>query len=317
MATPIDQVYHLIRKLDSLCGGEETVASLVGLGPVAIEPLSEFLLQGKPSKIFQPRLWAVEALGRLGARDVLISYLLQEKEIADPEESFGEEAVASAAARFLAAWPGEDMRRLLLKLSERRLLIGLIDALAELKASEAIPYFERALEDDFYRPAAENAFLKLGAMASEALSRSALTPSPNSSLETPGSLERRRSAVRLLNSIGISAVHWQVLSALIHESDAVLVVEASKLGLKVASTEDRAMMARRLIGFLPSTSWYLRKDVEENLVSLETEAAGEIESEIARRLEQREDIRAHDMRLRTLLRVKRRWEQASASHRVR
>lgn len=169
----IDEAHHLIRELESLYRGEEAVASLVALGPVAFEPLSQFLLEGKPCKIFQPRLGAAKALARLGAREVLIAYLFQEKEIADPEESFGEEAVKSAAARVLAAWPDEDMRRLLLKLSECRFLIGLIDVLAEFQTPEAIPYFERALEDDFYRLAAEKAFLRLGAMADDALSQSA------------------------------------------------------------------------------------------------------------------------------------------------
>jgi len=306
----IGEAHRLICELESLYRGEEAVASLIALGPVAIEPLSEFLLEGKPSKVFQPRLWTVKALARLGARDVLIAYLFQEREIPDPEERFGEEAVASAAARFLAAWPGEDTYELLLKLSERRLLNGLIDALAEFKTAEAIPYFERALEDDFYRCAAENAFLKLGALAGDALSQSAVTASPSSFLETPGSLERRRSAVRLLNITGISANHWQILRALIQESDAELVVYASKLGIRFGSREDRGMIAHRLIEFLSSTSWRLWRDILENLDALEHEAAGEIEEEIARRREQREDVRALDVRLRTLLAVKRRWEQA-------
>jgi hypothetical protein len=308
VATPIDEVHRLIRKLESLCSGEEAVEFLVGLGPVAIEPLGEFLLEGKPSKVFQPRLWAVKALARLGARDALIAYLFREKEIADPEERFGEEAVASAAARFLAAWRDEDIHQLLLKLSEHRLLNGLIDALAKFKALEAIPYFERALEDDFYRSAAENAFLKLGPMACEALLRSAVTPSPSSTMETPGSLKRRRSAVRLLNGIGISEAQWQILRSLLHESDAELFVEAVKLGIEFASEEDRTLTAHRLIEFLSSTSWHLRKDIEENLVALKREAAGEIEMEIARRLKEPAEVHASDVRLRALLRVKRHWE---------
>jgi hypothetical protein len=60
--------------------------------------------------------------------------------------------------QFESAKFDEDTYRFLLKLSERRLLNGLIDALAEFKNPEAIPYFERALEDDFYRAAAEKAF---------------------------------------------------------------------------------------------------------------------------------------------------------------
>jgi hypothetical protein len=45
---------------------------------------------------------------------------------------------------------------------------------------------------------------------------------------------------------------------------------------------------------------------------LENEAAGEIDKEIARRLDQPEDVRALDVPLKALLRVKRRWEQASS-----
>jgi len=313
VATPIDEVHRLICELENLHRGEGAVASLIALGPVAIEPLSKYLLEGQPSKVFQPRLWAVKALAGLRAREVLVAYLLQEREIADPQERFGEEAVASAAARSLAAWPDEDTRRLLLQLSERRLLNGLIDALAEFQTLEAIPYFERALEDDFYRAAAEDAFLKIGSRACETLSQSAVTPNPNSAMETPGSLERRRSAVRLLNSIGISASHCQVLRSLLQETDAELVVEAATMGIGFASEEDRRLMAHRLIGFLASAPWHLGEDIEKNLVALKLEAASEIEKEITRRLEQPEDVRAQDVRLRALLRVKRRWEQAPAS----
>jgi hypothetical protein len=310
VATPIDEVHRLICELETLYRGEGAVASLIALGPVAIEPLSKYLLEGKPSKVFQPRLWAVKALAGLWAREVLVAYLLQEREIADPQERFGEEAVASAAARSLASWPDEDTRRFLLELSERRLLNGVIDALAEFQTPEAIPYFERALEDDFYRPAAENAFLKLGVMAGDALSQSAVTPRPNPSLETPGSLKRRRSAIRLLNIIGGSAFHWLIVRDLLHESDSELVVEASKLGLRYGSEEDREMMANRLMELLSSAPWHLRQDIEENLVALNREVAGQIEEEIVQRLEQSEEVRTHDVRLRVLLRVKRRWERA-------
>jgi hypothetical protein len=298
------EIDRLIRRLESLYKGEETVELLVALGQAAVAPLSEFLLMGKPSKVFQPRLWAVQALARLQAKEDLIAYLFREREISDPEASFGEEAVASAAARCLAAWPDEDTYHLLVQLSERRLLNGLIEALAQFQTRETIPYLARALEDDFYRPAAEEAFLELGTLARDALVQEAVTPLPDSALETPASLKRRRSAVRLLNSIGISAAPWQILRGLIQESDAELVVEAAKLGVRAASKEDRVLMARRLIKLLASTSWDLLTDIEETLVALKDEAASEMEKEIARCLE--------PLRLRALLRVKRRWDQVSA-----
>ncbi|MGA2027122.1 MAG: hypothetical protein ABSH17_08650 [Syntrophobacteraceae bacterium] len=150
----IDENDRLIRELESLNTGKQAAERLVEYGQAAVEPLRRFLFEGIPRKIFQPRFWAVEALAHLGAKDALLEYLLPMREILDPEDRFGEEAVESAAARFLSVWPDEDVYQSLLKLSERRMLLGLIDALAEFRRPEAIPYFERALEDDFYRSAA-------------------------------------------------------------------------------------------------------------------------------------------------------------------
>ena len=306
----INEIHRLIRELDSLNTGKQASGRLVDCGPLAVEPLRRFLLEGIPRKIFQPRLWAVEALARLGARDALLEYLFQKREIPDPEDRFGEEAVESAAARFLSSWRSEEMVRDLLKLSERRMLIGLIDALAEYRRPESIPYFERALEDDFYRPAAEIAFLRFGAISCDALSLSAVTSSARLTLESPSSLQRRRSAVRVLNRIGISFRHWEILRNLLGESDEELVVGGAKLGAGFASKEDRALMAHRLIGFLSSASWCLQEDIETVLVALRDEAAPEIEEEIARRMGQPEEVRAVDARMRSLLRVKHRFARS-------
>ncbi len=310
-SAPGAEIDRLLRRLESLYKPEETVDLLVASGQAAVEPLSEFLLQGKPSKVFQPRLGAVQALARLAAREVLIAYLFREREIHDPEASFGEEAVASAAARCLAAWPDAETYQLLLKLSERRRLNGLIEALAQFKTREIIPYLTSALEDDFYGAQAEEAFLKLGAKGRDALVQAALTPLPDAALETPASLKRRRSAVRLLASLGISAGSWQVLRGLLLEPDAELVVAVTRLGVEVASKADRALMARRLLRLLSASSWPLAADIEETLVALRDVAAREMDREIAR-VEQQADDRVMERRLRPLLRVKRRWEQAAA-----
>ncbi|MGO8943319.1 MAG: hypothetical protein ACLQJ7_06560, partial [Syntrophobacteraceae bacterium] len=240
------------------------------------------------------------------AKDVLLEYLLQIREIPDPEDRFGEEAVESAAARFLSAWPGEDVYQSLLKLSERRMLLGLIDALAEFRRAEAIPYLERALEDDFYRSAAEEAFLKIGAASFGALASSAVTPRPSFVMETPSSLHRRRSAVRLLYKIGMPPEYWQTLRELIHDPDEELFVHTSKLGTRIASKEDRAIIARRVMKLLSSAAWYLQEDIEEILVMLGSDAAADIEEEISRRMKQPEEARVADIRLRSLIRVWRR-----------
>ncbi len=300
-----DEINRLICELESLNTGKQAADRLVEYGPSAVESLRRFLLEGIPRKIFQPRFWAVEALARLGAKDVLLEYLLPIREIPDPEDRFGEEAVESAAARFLSTWPDEDVYQSLLKLSERRMLLGLIE-LAEFGRPEAIPYFERALEDDFYRSAAEEAFLKMGATSCGALASSAVTPQPSFVMETRSSLHRRRSAVRLLYKIGTPPEYWQALRELIHEPDEELFVSASKLGTRIASKEDRAMIASRVMKLLSSAPWYLQEDIEEILVLLGADAAADIEEEISRRMKQPEEARAADIRLRSLIKAWRR-----------
>ena len=264
----IQEISRLIGELDSLTEGEGASARLVQCGPSAIPPLRAFLLEGRPRKIFQPRLRAVKALARLGAKDILVEYLFLTKSIADPEDRFGEETVRSAAARSLSAWPDDDTYRSLLKLSESQTLIGLIEALAEYHRPEAMPYFERALEDDYYRSAAKDAFMKLGEDSRETLVRSAVTPQPDSSCETPSSLRRRRTAVGILSEIGIRAEDWLILRRLIQESDAELVVVASKLGTAFAVKKDRVMMIRRLGRLVSLVPWYLQEDIEGVLTAL-------------------------------------------------
>jgi hypothetical protein len=87
VATPIAKVQRLISELETLTTGEATVASLIAMGPVAIEPLRLYLLEGKPSSVFQPRLWAVKALAGLQAREALVAYLLQKRKLLIPRSA--------------------------------------------------------------------------------------------------------------------------------------------------------------------------------------------------------------------------------------
>ncbi len=299
------EIHRLVCELDSLNTGKQAAERLVEYGPLAVGPLRRYLLEGIPRKIFHPRLWAVEALARLGAREALLEYLFQMREIPDPEDRFGEEAVESTAARFLSTWRTGDVYQALLKLSEQRMLIGLIEALAEFGRPDPIPYFERALGDDFYRSTAEEAFLKMGAAACDALARSAVTPHPNSFMETPSSLQRRRSAVKLLNKIGMPREYWPVLRELIYDPDEELLVSVAKLGAGIASMEDRAMIARSITRLLSSSQWHLQEDIEQILVLLGPDVTADIDEEISRRMKQPEEVRAVDIRLRSLIKVRR------------
>ncbi len=186
------------------------------------------------------------------------------------------------------------------------MLLGLIEALAQFGRPEAIPYFERALEDDFYRSAAEEAFLKMGVAACGALASSAVTPQPDFFMETPSSLQRRRSAVRLMFKVGMPAECWRILRELLHDPDAELFVNVSKLGVKIGSKDERAVIAHGILRLSSSAPWYLQEDIEEILVQLGSDATADIDEEISRRMRQPEDVRAGDIRLRSLIRVRRR-----------
>jgi hypothetical protein len=146
----------------------------------------------------------------------------------------------------------------------------------------------------------------MGAASCGALASSAVTPQPGFFMETSSSLHRRRSAVRLLHKIGTPPEYWRALRELIHDPDEELLVGASKLGTRIASKEDRAMIARRVMKLLSFAPWNLQEDIEEILVLLGADAAADIEGEISRRMKQPEEVRAVDIRLRSLIRVWRR-----------
>jgi hypothetical protein len=96
-----EEIQGLVESLNSLHEGELGVAIVVACGERAIPLLRQFLLHGKPSGIFVPRQRALRALAELGAKDVLLEYLVFERHIADPVVAHGEEGVRNTAARAL------------------------------------------------------------------------------------------------------------------------------------------------------------------------------------------------------------------------
>ena len=155
-----NDIHQLVEGLNSLHDGERVAAKLIAIGTPAVGPLTNFILHGKPSVVYQPRQWAVEALGALKAKDALLEYLRWKKDIPDPATRFAEQSVENAAARELAAWRTDDVLQVLLDLALSHPQAGVIDALGEFDCIEALPCFIRALEDDVCRIPAENALHK-------------------------------------------------------------------------------------------------------------------------------------------------------------
>ena len=96
-------IQRALERLKSLHDGDLGVLEIVACGRRAIPALRALLLEGEFSGIDHPRCRAVEALAALSAHDVLIEFLSAPRDVADPVNRTGEEAVINTAARALAA----------------------------------------------------------------------------------------------------------------------------------------------------------------------------------------------------------------------
>lgn len=261
-----EDVQELVNRLDLLKEGESVAAALVACGGRAVAPLRRFLLDGKPSGIFQPRQRAVEALAALGAKEVLIEYLSRETEIPDPVAQYGEEAVKGTAARLLGAWRDEEVFEVLLRLLRSKPMPGVVDAVGEFRRAEAIPEFIAALGDSVVGIFAERALRKAGEAARQALLDAALAPRPSADCETPSSLCRHRCALRLLAELALSGDDWRALSSLADDRDPEIGVRVDRIALAVADEGSRELAVRRLIRKLPEVPWFLRMEIEHWLL---------------------------------------------------
>jgi hypothetical protein len=177
-------IQRALDRLKSLHDGDLGVLDVIACGRRAIPALRALLLEGESSGIYHPRCRAVEALAALGARDLLIEFLSSPREVADPVNRTGEEAVISAAARALVDSSDERIFPLLLELAKRQPLAGVIEALGSFRRPEAIACLIAALSEDYGRRAAEAALLRMEPRARPVLLRAALRPAPSAEWET-------------------------------------------------------------------------------------------------------------------------------------
>jgi len=301
-----EEAERLVAALDNLMEGEGAVTALVALGPKAIDPLRRFLIFGRPSTVYQPRRWAVQALGGLNAREVLIEYLISRPPVHDPQVRFTEEAVENAAIRELLRWPDSETVVLLLDLSKHKLLTGLVEVFGTMRLVEAISYLDRALQDDICRLPAEAALIEIGAPARDALLLSVATKLPVDDAETPSSLRRRQSILRVLKEIGIRLQDWPRLFPLIWEEDSEIVVRSCALAVSVGILNDRQGVIARLIAVAGEAPWFLQEDIEECLLVCFDTARPDIEAVVVRAMKAPKIERVRDQRLRVMLRVMRR-----------
>lgn len=132
-------IERALGRLKSLHDGELGVVEVIECGRRAVPALHALLLEGQSSSIFHPGCRTVEALAALGAHDVLIEFLSAPRDVTDPVNRTGEQAVINAAARALVGCPDERAFPLLLELAKRQPLAGVIEALGSFRRPETIP----------------------------------------------------------------------------------------------------------------------------------------------------------------------------------
>jgi hypothetical protein len=298
------EIESLVRDLESLRGGSIAAAALIGCGARAIPPLRSLLLQGRARSIYQPRQLAVETLGELSAKDVLLEYLSKPLAIKDAVVRFGEDAVRSTAARELARWQTDDVFECLTRAGSDHLLPGIVEALGAFRRIETMPYFLRALGDDVCRSYAEEAIRGLGIAARPFLIDAAVPGNSAVDQESSSSLQRRRWVLRILLDLALSEQDWTRLRGLLEEDDSEIVITTARIGLEVAQMPDRLGAVRRLIEMLPRADWFLRTDARAALAEHFDIAREEIEDEIARRTTAPSEDLGLDVVLRLLINLR-------------
>lgn len=306
MNSSSEEILKFIEGLNHLHEGDRFVDLLVAHGQTAIPFLRNFLMEGKPSHIYQPRQRAVNALAGLGAKDVLIEYLCLSKNIENPVTRFGEEAVENTAARLLAVWQTDDVFDVLSRIARTRLLPGVIEALSLFRKPESIPVFITALTDDFSRNAAENALKLLGAEAKPALMKVLKTHHDRNKAQNPSRLLQRRSIMRILSHLPVSGRDWPVIQKMLHHDDPEIATLAASLALKMVHREHKQTIIKKLIEKIPFADWNMDIEIEDCLFKHYDVARKEIEEQISTRKMRSLKEQSSDRVLQILLNVQKR-----------
>lgn len=301
-----------IARLKSLHDGDAGLLDVLSCGKKAIPALRQILTTREPSGLYETRRRAVEALAQLRGFDVLEEYLETPREISDPVEFTGEEAVTNAAARALTRTKDPGVIDALLRLTERNPLAGVVDALGELGCVQALAYFIRALGEDFTRPAAETALRKLGTPVRQALLDAAIRPGAPDACEPESSRRFRRSALRLYAELApVPREDWPSIRHLTTDADPEIAVAACELCLTEAQGPARVAAVRRLVELLGQGNWMLDQEIEACLID-HSDTAGAIVEDVARTAEQPGKLDSpRARRARALLRVMLRGAQGS------
>jgi hypothetical protein len=257
---------ELTSRLRSLHEGDVAVVEAIAIGARAIPVLHGLLFEGDPAGIFEPRRRAVQALAVLKAARVLKEFVAGWKPPADPVERFGDEAVLGAAARALGATLDDEAYAILAAVARRYLVREVIEALGYYGRAESIVILVATLADDFSRQPAEQAFRLPGQDAIPALIQTASRSVANlSGRESPSSIRRRRSALRLILEVATTRELWDRLRDLVEDPDSEIAALACRIGLVAAGDTAGRECAYWLVALLLRVRWPLNREIEDCL----------------------------------------------------
>lgn len=272
-----------IAKLRSLQEGDRGIIEVIAVGRATIPALCRLLFEREPSGLYEARCRAVQALAALRAYSVLADFLELSREIVDPVERTGEDAVINAAARALATTRDETYFSLLLSVAAKHPpLAGVIEALGSFRHVDALAYLIDSLAEDFARPAAEKALEALGTRARGALVRTALDQSEAAGGTTESNTRRRIGALNVLMEMDhFTHELSRQLLPLVDDADMRIAILACRLCLDAGPPKDRPRAIRRLLVLLPTADWLQEHEIEDCLRRHLTEAHEQIERRLA------------------------------------
>ncbi len=262
-----DSIERAIAKLKSFHDGDIAVLEVVACGDRAIPALRTLLFDREPSGLFEVRVRAVDALAKLGAHEVLVEFLSSPRDVTDPVERLGEDAVINAAARALADHSDQRVFELLLRLAHRPCLTGVISALGTSRRPEAIPLLVKALSEDASRNTAESALQRIGAAARPALIEAVSRRTDAHEHVSESQLRQRRSALTLLAEMGVSRRTWQAVRHLMHDEDTRIAILACEICLAAGSASEKRDAVLRLFRLFTNADWILRDGIERYLIA--------------------------------------------------
>lgn len=255
---------NALSKLTALDRDAEGVQEVVAVGEGALPALREILFRREPSGLFQVRCRTVEALGQLGAFEILKEFLRERTPAADPVERLGDDVVISSAARWLAWSKDRTTYAFLYDLAVRRPLNGILAALASFRRAEAIPILIDALVEDELRPTAENAILSYGSAARSILLDAADRFKASDSL-SESELRKLRSILSLLAEIPLKTPDMGRVRHFMTSADMQASLLACRVALRSGQVRDRSDARARLLELRPRGSWLERLQIDHYL----------------------------------------------------